>query len=129
MYKRNDGINDQDILQNQFTAYISTAIHRERLKYLKEKCNRLKVEIEFEEYHLNILDDSDLITESLESECLLQALRIIKKKERDIFLARALDEKSFSQIADEFGMKYKSVAAMYYRTVTKLRKILRGDNE
>lgn len=128
MYKRNDSINEQDILQNQFTAYIAIAIHRERLKYLKEKCNRLRIEIELEEYHLNILDDTDLDSELCESESLLQAFKNISKKEKDIFLARVLDEKSFSQIANEFDMKYKSVAAIYYRTVAKLKKLL-GENE
>ena len=44
-----------------------------------------------------------------------------------MFLARVLEEKKFKEIAEELGMGEKGVAAIYYRTVKKLRDILEGD--
>ncbi len=129
MIYRNGGSSEPDILQNKFTAYILTAIRREKLAYLKNRFNRLKIEIELEEYHLNIVDNSDIITELGESDSLSWALRNIKEKERYIFLARALYEKSFSQIANELGMKYKGVASVYYRTIAKLRALIGGESK
>ena len=42
-------------------------------------------------------------------------------------LARVLEEKSFEEIADKLGLKYKGVAAIYYRGFAKLRNILEGE--
>ena len=58
---------------------------------------------------------------------LYAALHSIKEKGRRVFLARVLDEKSFDEIAEELGLSYKGAAAIYYRTITKLRKLLGGD--
>ncbi len=45
-----------------------------------------------------------------------------------VFLARVLEEKRFKEIAQELGMGEKGVAAIYYRTVKKLRDTLeRGE--
>ena len=51
----------------------------------------------------------------------MQALKGISQRERDIFLARVLDEKSFGELADEYGLNYKGAAAMYYRAVRKIK--------
>lgn len=42
-------------------------------------------------------------------------------------LARVVEEKSFAEIAAEVDLSYKGAAAVYYRTLGKLRKILRGE--
>lgn len=48
MIKRNDGISEDDICQNQFTAYVLLAVKRKRQSYIKkkqrehEKENRIK---------------------------------------------------------------------------------------
>ena len=62
-----------------------------------------------------------------ETEELLAAQKSIKDRERYVFLARVLDEKGFGEIAGELGISYKgAAAAIYYRTIEKLRKRLEG---
>lgn len=58
---------------------------------------------------------------------LFAALQIMKEKERYVLLARVIEEKGFDVIAAELGMSYKGAAAIYYRTLEKLRRILGGD--
>lgn len=62
-----------------------------------------------------------------EYEAVYQALRAIREKERYILLARVVEEKSFSEIASELHMGYKGAAAIYYRTIEKLRRMLGDD--
>ncbi len=58
----------------------------------------------------------------LEDSALLHALRELSERERYIFLARAVDGKSFEALAEETGMGYKGVASVYYRTVQKIKR-------
>ena len=60
----------------------------------------------------------------LESLMLTQALGQISDRERYIFFARALEKRSFDDLAAELGMGYKGVAAVYYRAIQKLKKEL-----
>ena len=60
---------------------------------------------------------------------LYSALSAIREKERRVFLARVLDEKGFDEIARELGLSYKGAAAIYYRTIAKLRVLLGGEDE
>lgn len=38
------------------------------------------------------------------------------------FFARVLDERSFESLAEEMGLGYKGVTAIYYRTIQKIKK-------
>ena len=58
----------------------------------------------------------------LEDSALLCALKELSERERYIFLARALDGKGFEVLAEETGMGYKGVSAVYYRTVQKIKR-------
>ena len=129
MYKKNEGISENDKLQNRFSSYVSTSIHRERILYIKRKVRRLEFEVVLDEIHLGIADSTNFSDPFCENDSLTYALQKLSAKERHIFLTHVLDEKSFVQIADEMGMKWKSVATVYYRTVTKLKEILKGDYE
>lgn len=53
---------------------------------------------------------------------ILQALQNMKARERYIFLARVIEERPFTELARELGLGYKGVAAIYYRTLQRLRK-------
>ena len=55
---------------------------------------------------------------------LTQALGQISDRERYIFFARALERRSFQDLALELGLGYKGVAAIYYRALQKLKKEL-----
>ena len=128
MHENNSSSNEHEILQNQFTAYISTSIRRERLAYLRRKCDRLNREIMLEEYHLLLTEESDRFDLLLEGDMIMQALKSIREQERYIVMARVIEEKSFLEIAGELGMKYKGVASIYYRTIEKLRRLLGGED-
>ncbi|MBQ8409757.1 MAG: sigma-70 family RNA polymerase sigma factor, partial [Clostridia bacterium] len=54
------------------------------------------------------------------------ALKQLDERERYVLFARVLEDKSFAEIADKLGVKYKCATMIYYRTTEKLRKILGG---
>lgn len=56
-----------------------------------------------------------------------QALCQIGKRDRYIFYAHVLDERTFTELAAELGLTYKGVTAAYYRVIYKIREMLRGD--
>lgn len=128
MFKRNSGSNEHDILQNQFTSYLSFAVSHARIDFIRAKTARLKREQVTDRSELIFAEESFDIEAFLENEILMQAMREIREKERYVFLARALEEKRFKEIARELGMSEKGAAAIYYRTVKKLRdKLERGE--
>ena len=128
MYKRNDGTEQMNALQNQFTAYITTSMHRSRLLYLRRKAQIYQQEIAFEEFHLVLPSEIDALEQIEVNQAISNALNTIKEKERKIFLARVIEEKNFAEIAAEVDMGYKGAAAVYYLTIEKLRRML-GDDD
>lgn len=126
MFKKNNGSNEHDILQNQFTSYLSLAISNARIDFIRAKIARLKREQATDQYELLFTQEIFEIELFLENEALSQAIKDIREKERYVFLARVLEDKKFKEIAKELGMGEKGVAAIYYRTVKKLRDILEG---
>lgn len=58
----------------------------------------------------------------LENDSLIYALRQITDRERHVFLSHALEEKGFEELAAELGITYKGAAAIYYRTIHKIRQ-------
>lgn len=126
MLHKNDGSSEHAILQNQFTSYLSLAVGNARIDFIRAKIARLKREQVTDQYELLFTQEVFEVELFLENEALLQAIRDIREKERYVFLARVLEEKKFKEIAKELGMGEKGVAAIYYRTVRKLRDILKG---
>ncbi len=127
MFKKNNGLNEQDILQNQFTAFLNTALCNSRKTYLRSLYRRCRRECIMDEILSICIEEEYYIEPDADYSELYAALHSIKEKERRVFLARVLDEKSFDEIAEELGLSYKGAAAIYYRTITKLRKLLGGD--
>lgn len=126
MFKKNNGSDEHDILQNQFTSYLSFAVNNARIDFIRAKIARLKREQVTDQYELLFTQEVFEVELFLENEVLSQAIKDIREKERYVFLARVLDNKKFKEIAEELGMGDKGVAAIYYRTVKKLRDILEG---
>ena len=126
MFKKNNGSNEHDILQNQFTSYLSFAVSNARIDFIRAKIARLKREQATVQYELMITQDVFEMEVFFENEALSQAINDIREKERYVFLARVLDNKKFKEIAKELDMGEKGVAAIYYRTVKKLRQMLEG---
>ena len=129
MWQRNKGQSEDESLQNQFTSYLSLAVQRQRREYIRQMDRRLAEETDLEE--LNYIHDgiieADFIYSlpllmQLESSSLFYALRKLNERERMVFLAHILDEKSFSELSGELGISYKGAAAVYYRALDKLRR-------
>lgn len=137
MWQKNDGQNEADKLQNRFTAYISVAIQRRRNAYIMQSVRQQQLEtltenpVSGSEYDIldDILGELPLLMQ-LENDKLLYALKELDERERQIFLARVLDDKSFEELAGVIGLSYKGVAAIYYRALRKIRNRMKeADNE
>lgn len=130
---RNNGNDESNILQNQFTRYLKTAIERKKIDVLRE---RIKL-YSHEQYDDSWREVSSLATEDeyfkfsiqFESNALEQALLQIEKRDRYIFYAHVVDERSFAELALELGVGYKGVAAAYYRVIKKIHKKMRGEKD
>ena len=131
---RNAGKDPDDVLQNRFTAYLLTAVQRKKTEYVNRKNNQA---------HLRILEECitiesgfDLEQEALkniplqlklQNDDLLHAIAQLSDMEQYVFFKRTVDEENYTEIARELGMSYKTVAAVFYRTLDKLRKIMKGN--
>lgn len=131
MRYKNNGQGEDNILQNQFTAYLVTAIRWRKSTYLKKRVRIEQYEFssDFDNAFVQNLGTPEETAASLEqlaldSIMLTQALGQISDRERYIFFARALERRSFQDLALELGLGYKGVAAIYYRALKKLKKEL-----
>lgn len=124
MRYRNNGQGEDNILQNQFTTYLVTAIRWQKIAYLKKrtKLGTHELPTDFDSAIAQMLETQGTSAASVEQPVLAQALGQISDRERYIFFARALEKRSFDDLAAELGMGYKGVAAAYYRAVQKLKK-------
>lgn len=136
MRKQNDGISADDILQNQFTAYLVTAVKRRKALYIRKKTQRQQVESPLELYdtEMPLQADSDLLIgfsllEQIENPMLHLALMQARERERYIFLTRILEERSFSDLAEELGISYKATTHSYYRFIERIRKMMGGEEK
>lgn len=132
MLIRNSGQTDNEILQNQFTAYLTVATRRTQMEYIEQLVMDLKFVETLEEInngeHLNEEQQiSNLpIMMQIENQMLLDALQQLGERERYVFLNRALGEKSFERLSIELGLTYKGAAAIYYRAIQKIKQKMRG---
>lgn len=136
MRKQNDGKSADDILQNQFTAYLVTAVKRRKALYMRKKVQKQQNETPFEvcDFDTAFQMDTDLLTglallEQIENPMLHLALMEAKERERYIFLTRTLEERSFSDLAAELGISYKATTHSYYRFIERIRKRMGGDEK
>jgi RNA polymerase sigma factor (sigma-70 family) len=134
MWQRNDGKSEANILQNQFTKYLMTAIRRRKAAYLNHQgtVERYEFSVDFQEVWPEFSTDPDILDclplqMQLENTALKLALEQMKERERYIFLAKVLDDRRFEELAAELDMGYKGVAATYYRALEKIRKEMRGE--
>lgn len=128
MIKRNNGVTEQEKLQNRFTAFVTTSMSRVRIDYLRKEKSATRYTYEMEDEKIALIpDSSDFMSELCDSDSLAYALKQLDERERYVLISRVIEEKSFEEIADKLGLKYKGVAAIYYRTTAKLRTILGGN--
>lgn len=134
MWERNNGVGDDNILQNQFTAYLLISLRRRKARYLSGKAKRLQYELslDLQEYLPEIRTEPDMLLglpmfSQLENQRLRQALERLKARDVYIFLAKVLEDRSYAEIAEELGIGYKAVTAAYSRMVERLKKELGGE--
>lgn len=133
---RNDGKSENDRLQNQFTAYLLTAVKRHKINYLQrqDKLQRLEISLELQDWDRFIQEAADMdenlcLLEQIENPVLYAALMQARERERYIFLTRVLDERSFLELSKELGISYKATTHIYYRFIAKIRKRMGGEEE
>ncbi len=127
LWNKNKGTSLDEVLQNQFSAYVKRSVYRHRVNYLT-----LKSKVSCHETNLDFLDKLPGISYDIsyvELDALRRALQDIKEKERRIILAHIVEEKSFVEIAIELNMTYKAVTGLYYRVMEKLRKYMEGGTD
>lgn len=131
MWQRNSGKSETEILQNEFTAYLTTAVQRRRHDYIQQQDRRRQIESLTEDFpfmpECSIEQDMFLglpVLMQLEDSALLLALKELSERERYIFLARTLDGTGFEELGEEMGLGYKGVSAVYYRTVQKIKRMI-----
>lgn len=133
VWHRNEGQDNDDVLQNKFTAYLLSAVKRRRALYIDTALRNQKLT---EMIEATVIDDtfefdSELSLDAplymkIQNEKLYQALFELSERERYVFFSRVLEEKSLDELATELGLSYKGTAAVYYRTVERIRKKMRG---
>lgn len=126
MNRRNEGISESDILQNQFTAYLQTSLRRCKTQYMEKQNAKMAHEVELNPNHEDTEDD--FCISIAENAALSAAMKQIRTRDRIVITLRAVEGRSFQEIAVQLGMKYSSVTMVYYRTLDKLRIILQEDD-
>lgn len=131
MWHRNNGKEEAEVVQNQWTAYLVKAIKRRRNDYIEQiskgRTEPLPEETSGKtEYSIEMYVFTGLpVMMQLENTALFYALKGLTERERCIFLARVLDEKPFEELAEELGLSYKGAAAIYYRTIRKIKEAMK----
>lgn len=136
IWKKYEDQTRDEVLQNRFTAYLTSAVSRRRAEYI-DKLMQLQNQLNFNS--ANIVDKNfDVEEEALKSfplhlqiqnEDLFLSIAELSEQERYIFFNRALGELSLNEMAAELGINYKTVAAVYYRTIQKLKKRMQGETK
>ena len=131
MWQRNNGQAEDD-LQFRFTAYLVSAVKRRRKDYLIQLYKRSSIESTVEVVYESEPSSEEVVLDKLplmdviENGALLEALQKLNERERQIFLARTLEEEDFETLGVKFELSYKGAAALYYRTIQKIRKSIEG---
>ena len=129
----NNGIGEDNKAQNCFTAYLLIAIKNTKIQYIKkrdrtsfyEKLVGIQDQLEYFGVFPDMLDELPVL-EQLENDCLANALRKIKMRDRYIFMEKVLADRSLRDIAQEMGLAINTVSTAYHRVVRRLREELLG---
>ena len=120
---------ESNAVQNRFTAYLITAIHRKKVDYWKKaeyvRAHELMVGTDemFEDgeaSYENVMN----IGEGVRYEVLDDALKQLSVRERYVIFARVVDMRGFAEIGTKLGLGYQGAAAVYYRTIRKIKKFI-----
>jgi len=131
-WQHNNGQGEADILQNQFTKYLVTAVQRRKWEYMNQQSRTVCIDsilistLTEEMFHMDNYFLHELpMFDYLENDELIRALKKIGERERYVFLSHVLEEKRFDELAVELNLSYKGVAAIYYRSILKIKNAIR----
>ena len=120
---------ESNAVQNRFTAYLITAIHRKKVDYWKKaeyvRAHELMVGTDemFEDgeaSYENVMN----IGEGVRYEVLDDALKQLSVRERYVIFARVVHMRGFAEIGTKLGLGYQGAAAVYYRAIRKIKKFI-----
>lgn len=117
-------------VKNIFTAYLKIAIHRKRRDYLKKRIRLYKRESSISSFPYFPLSPHEKVCQSIDINSFLirtalnEALEHIHQRDRYLFLARILSERSFRSLGSEVGLTSQGASAAYNKTIKTLRKIM-----
>ena len=134
-WQRNEGCEQDEVLQNKFTAYLLSAVQRRKVQYIDSLMKSQQNTTLIEETAMNITFDLEQealkgipLYMRLQNEKLFWSLSNLTERERYVFFNRALDERSLDELAAELGLSYKGVAAIYYRAIQKIKKKMKEES-
>lgn len=122
----------QDSVQARFVRYTYVAFLYKKADFEQKWVSRQSMETGLEECRgsrtlKEAMAVSDAyLPEQFENEQLYQAFFRLKPKERQVLVMRCIQDLPFQQIANKLNMSYKGVAAIYYRSVQKMRKLMKA---
>ena len=129
MRQRKTAQEETSDLQNRFTAYLVTAVQREKTSYLRRKWRQEEYEIltDFQENSSAKTIAPDMLENlplqmQLEDLELFYVLEQLSARDRYILLAKILDGRPLGELAVEMRMHYSSIASAYERAIQKIRK-------
>ena len=137
MREYNDGTDESSSLQNRFTAYLVTAVGRRKAQYKRSKAQQyyrqIEIAIVIQNDHETFQTEPDMMADlplldQIENMKLRQSLANAKERELYIFLAKALEGRSFPEIAAKLGIGHNTAASIYYRMIGRLIKELGGED-
>lgn len=136
MQFRNNGVGEDNIIRNHFTAYVKCRVERRKWRII-EKRNRVaknEVTVDFESYFADSAGVADAVTGSgrdpmtWENERLVSAFLSLSKRDQIIVFAHVLDEATYDEIGGMIGMTGKGASTAYYRAVEKMRSLMETES-
>lgn len=131
MINRNNGVTEDEILQNCFTAYLLTAMRRRKRDYIQsQRRNQITNEkLSLEETKRLRITDQELVTlltwgNLANGNMANKVFQQLSQRETYVLVSCTVGGKSYSQLAEELGIGYKGVAAIFYRAKEKLHRIM-----
>ena len=135
MFFKKDSQGDS-LLQSRFTNYLVVAVRRRKKDIIQSRIRRAEKEsyVDLEEYFFALSSAEAPLEELIhgepssiedmyfKNERLERALWTLTERDRYVLFAKVLAERSFEELATEFGISYKGITAVYARAIRKLKK-------
>lgn len=128
MWNKNNGLSDDEIIQNRFTAYLKKAISRCRRDYLL-RMEKQEILLGMFVEEIDAMFDLEQtimrtfpIMQTMENEALLRAFEQLTERERYVIFELTVAKRTAGDLALELEISYSGVAAIRYRAMLKIRK-------